>query len=911
MDAKSFDRWTTAFAERPTRRAALRLLAGGLLAPLLSPRRARAARQGDGADELCPQGMQRCDGECVDLLTDPVHCGQCGLPCASELGAGACIGGVCACSPGTTRCDDVCVNTERDPLNCGGCGNECLDDGECFDGVCAPGGSTGGSLTGGGSTSGGSAQVCPEGQTRCDGVCVDLNIDLDHCGECTSSCSNDLANSVCRSGRCVLANCADFQDFCPNAGCVDLATDPDHCGECGIACPSGSCRYGACDISEDGACPTGQTACEEACVDLQTDVFHCGTCGTVCALDKTCEGGACVDVQCPTGTTLCPGGVCVDLMKSPINCGTCATSCAANQFCQSGTCVAAPTCGPYTTFCQAIGECRDLYQDDTNCGDCGVSCVSGYQCRNSQCIFGGDPTLCVDPALYFCPGAGCVNIEFDAANCGLCGITCAADQVCQNFACRSAANAITCPAGQRPCNDVCVDLRTDPTNCGMCGTSCGGPPCIDGFCGGPPPEELLCYPGFTNCNGVCVDIFNDPAHCGDCGAACPAGETCVGGECAPGATAGCPEGQVLCGDACRNAVPVFGTNGLVCAGGGAPPTACPAGQVLCNGACYPEGACPPAADCPPGQGLCYGICRDFLNDPGYCGGCSTACPGGICSAGACVSCAEGLTPCGAACVDTRTDLANCGFCGNLCGTQCLDGQCLGVGPAPLEVTPACALAGESCVSNGNCCSGARCIYGHCYVLAEVCAYGSAKCPSTAGTFCADTENDPNFCGDCTTRCAAGDVCQDGDCYTPNSATSNDLPSQPIVAAEEPIMAAEEPVAAPEEPPAPSCPEGQVDCGGGCTDLSFDPLNCGGCGVSCGPGIACDFGVCGVEPAPPAPPETAVEEPIVVPEEPVAAVEEPVVAAEEPAECLAAGGACDPAAPGACCSGVCNGDGACA
>ena len=44
-------------------------------------------------------------------------------------------------------------------------------------------------------------------------------------------------------------------------------------------------------------------------------------------------------------------------------------------------------------------------------------------------------------------------------------------------------------------------------------------------------------------------------HCGVCGTACGASESCVGGKCVPGTTAGCPEGQVLCGNGCRNGLP--------------------------------------------------------------------------------------------------------------------------------------------------------------------------------------------------------------------------------------------------------------------------------------------------------------------------------------------------------------------
>jgi len=40
-----------------------------------------------------------------------------------------------------------------------------------------------------------------------------------------------------------------------------------------------------------------------------------------------------------------------------------------------------------------------------------------------------------------------------------------------------------------------------------------------------------------------------------------------------------------------------------------------------------------------------------------------------------------------------------------------------------------------------------------------------------------------------------------------------------------------------------CPPGQTICGGTCTDLNKDPMNCGACGVSCTE--CCYFGTCGV------------------------------------------------------------------
>ena len=41
----------------------------------------------------------------------------------------------------------------------------------------------------------------------------------------------------------------------------------------------------------------------------------------------------------------------------------------------------------------------------------------------------------------------------------------------------------------------------------------------------------------------------------------------------------------------------------------------------------------------------------------------------------------------------------------------------------------------------------------------------------------------------------------------------------------------------------SCQGGLTDCNGACVDFSSDVNNCGGCGISCGPGGSCDAGVC--------------------------------------------------------------------
>ncbi len=40
---------------------------------------------------------------------------------------------------------------------------------------------------------------------------------------------------------------------------------------------------------------------------------------------------------------------------------------------------------------------------------------------------------------------------------------------------------------------------------------------------------------------------------------------------------------------------------------------------------------------------------------------------------------------------------------------------------------------------------------------------------------------------------------------------------------------------------PACPVGLTLCGGVCTNLMFDPSNCGGCGIICT--VTCSGGIC--------------------------------------------------------------------
>lgn len=568
-----------------------------------------------------------------------------------------------------------------------------------------------------------------------------------------------------------------------------------------------------------------------------------------------------------------------------------------------------------------------------------------------------------DALILACPESetrcsnNCVNLQTDASNCGRCGTACTRSEDCRDGIC--AAGDVACQEGQTRCSNTCVNTSNDVLNCGTCGVICAiDEECTGGTCraiqadADDEDEAEACDPGQTRCGAICTDLQTDEANCGTCGTTCAAGEECVGGTCASTKTTRCPEGLLLCGNECLEALPNFGSEGISCPGGGAPPAECPTGRELCNGACFPEGICQPT-DCATGWGYCYGVCRDFQNDPGACGKCGTSCPGGICLNGTCLICPEGHMPCGGACVNVQGDLEHCGFCNNRCGTQCIDGQCTAVGPTAtcsqgttrcggdcvdLETNSNnCGACGNKCTPDRYCippgfcapteatcqAQGKQACDGHCVELTDprhcggcdlvcsadnlcsdigtcyrrggskfqgepprpkqtlaltdqqtlvptdavTCAPGLEECDGV----CTDLTFDTLNCGACGDACVAGDTCQEGQC-SPSSTSSDDETLAPDDAAPptepEPVPE-DEPVS---EPSSSYCPEGQVECAGICTDLSIDPLNCGNCGITCGSGISCDFGVCGEPPAPEAPedgdliaPEDEPVEPIAPPE----------------------------------------------
>ncbi len=220
-----------------------------------------------------------------------------------------------------------------------------------------------------------------------------------------------------------------------------------------------------------------------------------------------------------------------------------------------------------------------------------------------------------------------------------------------------------------------VDAATSVTSCGSCGRACPTPPhsvaaCTGGACG------FTCSAGFGDCdrdptNGCEVDLNNDSEHCGRCDSYC-ASPTNTDYACCAGRCTYMHWDNNNCGGC-----------GIVCQSG--PSWSAWCGYDACNVSCYDShfGNC---------DGNSINGCETnlFASDLNNCGACGNVCATPqnsipVCEVSSCgIYCQPGFASCDGAnytgCeVDTRSDNANCGACGNACpaGSSCVGSVCSG------------------------------------------------------------------------------------------------------------------------------------------------------------------------------------------------------------------------------------------
>ena len=185
----------------------------------------------------CADGRLPCDGVCVDPQTDPLHCGGCGRACAAgtacvdggctdpcdggcDESTEVCDAGVCTCRPGLSRCGEGCLDLASDPEHCGGCGQACGGDQRCLEGACTQ-------------------AACPADYTDCDGACVRTDGHPLHCGGCDKPCEDGevCAGGTCRDAwpaPCGACPC----EACGERSCCEIAGAGPAC-VAGSVCPPG------------------------------------------------------------------------------------------------------------------------------------------------------------------------------------------------------------------------------------------------------------------------------------------------------------------------------------------------------------------------------------------------------------------------------------------------------------------------------------------------------------------------------------------------------------------------------------------------------------------------------------------------------------------------------------------------
>jgi hypothetical protein len=155
-----------------------------------------------------------CDLVCVDLDSDPSHCGACDSLIADDqiCSSGTAVAKSAGCGA-LTLCSGGCVKLDSHPFFCGSCDNRCKPGSKCMMGRCMCAAPTG--------------KDCGD---ECRECCSDADCPME------KQCSAGVCEIVCVSGQSV---CGDR--------CVSLSSDPRNCGRCRNDCgPGRLCNGGVC-----------------------------------------------------------------------------------------------------------------------------------------------------------------------------------------------------------------------------------------------------------------------------------------------------------------------------------------------------------------------------------------------------------------------------------------------------------------------------------------------------------------------------------------------------------------------------------------------------------------------------------------------------------------------------------------
>jgi hypothetical protein len=211
-------------------------------------------------------------------------------PTEPQDAAGDAMPDVLSCDAGMTACAASCVDVRTNPVHCGGCRRSCRSDETCVSGACVVPRDAGGDVV----TIPRDAVVTTDASDAAP-VCVSMT--PGNC--CGIGCVRGpgVAEATCVAGRCGVVCVAGMGDCDGNPanGCeTDLTVSSANCGACGAACAGGGrCDHAICPL----ACAAGTADCDgnhaNGCESTLNDALNCGACRNACSPGRSCERGAC------------------------------------------------------------------------------------------------------------------------------------------------------------------------------------------------------------------------------------------------------------------------------------------------------------------------------------------------------------------------------------------------------------------------------------------------------------------------------------------------------------------------------------------------------------------------------------------------------------------------------------------
>lgn len=428
-------------------------------------------------------------------------------------------------------------------------------------------------------------------------------------------------------------------------GCATLLGDfsvgPETDASTGNTSDDGSLPDGA--VSEDGGLLDGPASGSRPDATLPDGAT--GTGGSEAGIHEGGPGlgdGSIGTGICTAGSSQCSadGGVqdCVGgNWTAPVGCS--------NSVCSMGQCTG--TCSPNTAQCSGNSVQR--------CDSTGHLGTPG-PCVNQACVAGACQGVCV-PGATRCQDGGTETCGMDGSWSAL--APCGAHQSCTGGGTTTATCTCQTTNGCTGAGTICTD-STDLASCMQDGQGCWYPsapsPCTNGACFGTAGSASCCTNqctlNATKCGGAGLQTCQTQGNgctAYNAGSACGAHQACTGT--APGAQCTCT----------------------------ADPT-CTSASNVCTGTTL--------TTCAKDAQNCF-----YAVSSASCGTNQT------CSMNAC-ACKSGFASCSGACVDTTSDVNNCGSCGHACPTvaspsamACISGTCTGyIGGYIASSTPTMAVS---------------------------------------------------------------------------------------------------------------------------------------------------------------------------------------------------------------------------